>query len=597
MRTESNGIAFEIDLGGQGADCALLPLKGEPGVKLWQLRLCFQEERVPQTISLTFHVPRADIFSVFRPNGKSVSGVLPDWNPVRAASSSASGAPLLALVGKDDGNRLTVALSDCQTPCCLKAGYHEAGRDMTVCVEWFSSPVAPMKRYAAVLRLDMRRIPAARSIAEACCWWKENGYPTARLPDAATLPMYAPWYVFQQNFTDEVLLAECRRARELGMETVIVDDGWQTDDNGGGYAFCGDWQVCKNKIRDMRRFADALHGMGMKLVLWFSVPFMGKNAAGVERFRGKYLYFNESLNTYVLDPRFREVRDYLVSVYERFLEQYDLDGFKLDFIDAFRLTPQSPVNYDEMDFVSLEDAVDALIGEVSRALKGRNPEVLLEFRQHYTGAMMQKYGNMFRVGDCPGNGTALRVGVAELRMITKGVAVHSDPSIWSYDDPVESAAYQLNHSLFGVPQISLRLCAITEPHRRMLAHYLRYFRENREILLFGTMLAEGFEQSYTALSALGEEKSITVLYAKNILSLSDLGRDCSDVINATAGREVYLRADTETALRIRITDCMGDPVEETQEVLRPGLHCLTVPVSGFLHLEKIKHHTPVRCAD
>ena len=89
MRTESNGIAFEIDLGGQGADCALLPLKGEPGVKLWQLRLCFQEERVPQTISLTFHVPRADIFSVFRPNGKSVSGVLPDWNPVRAASSSA----------------------------------------------------------------------------------------------------------------------------------------------------------------------------------------------------------------------------------------------------------------------------------------------------------------------------------------------------------------------------------------------------------------------------------------------------------------------------------------------------------------------------
>ena len=66
------------------------------------------------------------------------------------------------------------------------------------------------------------------------------------------------------------------------------------------------------------------------------------------------------------------------------------------------------------------------------------------------------------------------------------------------------------------------------------------------------------------------------------------------MINATAGREVYLRADTEQALHIRITDCMGDPVEEIQAVLRPGLHCLTVPVSGFLHLKKIKHHTPVR---
>lgn len=588
MRIESNGIEFEIDLGNHGAKYELIPLKSKTDVNVYQLKLFFAEKVTPQKTMLRFHFPRNDIFSVFRPNGKSISSVLPDWNPVKTISSSASGAPILALIGKNDVNRLTVALSDCQTPCCIKTGYNEANKDMAVCVELFTSLVSPMMQYEVMIRIDGRNIPADQSIQETCYWWKMNGYTGAYLPDSATLPMYAPWYVFQQNFTDEVLLAECKVAKELGMETIIVDDGWQTEDNGGGYAFCGDWKVCKNKIRDMKQFVDALHGLGMKIVLWFSVPFMGKYAEGIERFQGKYLYFNETLNTYVLDPRFREVRAYLVSIYAQFQKQYGLDGFKLDFIDAFRLTDQSSTDYENMDYMSLEDGVDALIGEISSTLKQLNPDVLLEFRQHYTGAMMQKYGNMFRVGDCPGNGTALRVGVAELRMITDGVAVHSDPVIWNYDDPVEYAAYQLNHSIFGVPQISLKLCDITESHRRMLVHYLRYFKENRDVLLFGKMKAEGFEQNYTVLSAVGEEKCITVLYAKNLISLSDIDQANLDVINATSNREIWLCVGSDHEIYVKITDCKGDIVEEAQKVLCSGIHRFSVPISGFLHLEKIK---------
>ena len=30
------------------------------------------------------------------------------------------------------------------------------------------------------------------------------------------------------------------------MESIIVDDGWQTDDNNRGYAYCGDWAVTPN---------------------------------------------------------------------------------------------------------------------------------------------------------------------------------------------------------------------------------------------------------------------------------------------------------------------------------------------------------------
>ena len=157
------------------------------------------------------------------------------------------------------------------------------------------------------------------------------------------------------------------------MKTLIVDDGWQTEDNGGGYAFCGDWKVCKSKIADMGKFVKDLHAIGMKMLLWFSVPYMGKNAQSVDRFRGKYLYFDKSVNAYALDPRFKEVREYLVGTYAEFLQKYDLDGFKLDFIDVFYLTEESSVDYENMDYVSLVDAIEALIKEIAEKL-GWDPE-------------------------------------------------------------------------------------------------------------------------------------------------------------------------------------------------------------------------------
>ena len=39
---------------------------------------------------------------------------------------------------------------------------------------------------------------------------------------------------------------------------------------------------------------------------------------------------------YVLDPRFPEVRQYLIDLYRSFITDYDMDGFKLDFIDSFQ---------------------------------------------------------------------------------------------------------------------------------------------------------------------------------------------------------------------------------------------------------------------
>ena len=150
---------------------------------------------------------------------------------------------------------------------------------------------------------------------------------------------------------------------------MIVDDGWQTDETNGGYAYCGDWKPFLPKIKDMASHVKRVHDMGLKYILWFSVPFIGIKSENWENFKDKILYFDESKQTGILDPRYREVRQFLISVYKDALMQWDLDGFKLDYIDWFE-NKENVLPNKNMDIPVLADAVDALMVEIRRELAG-----------------------------------------------------------------------------------------------------------------------------------------------------------------------------------------------------------------------------------
>ena len=90
------------------------------------------------------------------------------------------------------------------------------------------------------------------------------------------------------------------------------------------------------------------------------------------------------------------------------------------------------------------------------------PDILLEFRQGYIGPNMRRFGNMFRVTDCPDDYLNNRVGVLDLRQIMGNSAVHSDMLMWHKDESPELIAVQIISILFGVMQYSARLDEIGE---------------------------------------------------------------------------------------------------------------------------------------
>lgn len=572
---------FDIDLNGQDIVPAVNLQGEEGGVAVYRLTLSAKEPSVPRKITLTWRIPKRDMFFVWRANDKYNRNLLPDWWTVCASSRSASGTPVLAIFGKNDENRYTVALSDCKTPLNIRAGVREESAELVLKIELFSELSSPVKEYETLVRIDTRGIPVYESISDAGAWWSSCGYAAAHLPEAATLPVYSTWYSFHQNFTADDVIGQCKIAKDCGMESVFIDDGWQTDDNGRGYAYCGDWKVCEKKIPDMKKFVGEIHALGMKVVFWFSVPYVGIRSRAAERFKGKFLYYDEGQSTYVLDPRYREVREYLAQTYVEFAKEYQIDGFKLDFIDAFALREPSPEPNGEMDFVSLEDGVDRLLCDIMQALCKVNPEILIEFRQNYVGAVMQQYGNMFRVGDCPGDAVSNKIGTVDLRLLSRGLAVHADPAMWHDGESTEHAAYQINHGLFGVPQISVDLMKLPPAHIKMLSFYLNYQRENRQTLLFGKMRVHGLAHNYLSAAAESAEKRITALYGENIAEVT--GGKNFDIVNATDGERVILDVKEPITLDLTVKSCTGETAKEYKALaLETGLYEFSVPVSGFL---------------
>ncbi len=555
-------------------------------ITLCDIDITFAEEIVPQPISLRFPIDNIDTYSVWSPTICSSRHMGPNWQKRTSSSRLASGLPIHALVSLGGQNRLTVALSDAATATALRSGIIEETAQTEVEVLLFTQPQNAIKSYHVTVYFDWTDRRYEDSIRAAEKWWQSDcGYVCAPVPAHAKLPMYSTWYSFHQNTIPAEILKQCRMAKEMGMESVIVDDGWQTDDTSRGYSYCGDWEVAPKKIPDMKAFVDEVHALGMKIMLWYSVPFVGVHSKAFERFSDMFLGFNIVNGEKVfgvLDPRFPDVRAYLKGLYTAGVRDFGLDGLKLDFIDSFCLYPDTPEFDARRDVQSLDEGVDLLLREVTTALREINPDILIEFRQSYVGPTIRKYGNMLRVTDCPQDSLINRRASIDLRLSCGESAVHSDMLMWNPKESAESAAAQIIACMFCVPQISVKLDEIPESHRKMLRFYLKFRREHRDILLDGTLRAENPESYYSIVSSEKDGHLIAVAYMEKVLTLSPDTTRLS-FINGSGEDNLTVRFPVGWKnRRYTIHSCTGELLKQGEIADACGVREFAVPRAGIL---------------
>ena len=448
---------------------------------------------------------------------------------------------------------------------------------MCVRITFFTKLCSVRDSYEATVRIDERTLPYEDVLRTAVAYWQTDcGYTPAAVPARATYPMNSLWYSYHQLLESERILEECRLSRPYGMDTVILDDGWQTLNSERGYAYCGDWEP--ERLPDMRHLVDRIHETGMAVMLWFSVPFVGVHSKTFERFREYLIAHVAQEGIYAFDPRYPIVREYLIETYRHALTAWDLDGLKLDFIDSFALDEAALVPDPRRDTESLEDAIDRLMTDVSAALRAVRPDVMIEFRQAYVGPAIARYGNILRVTDCPNDTIFNRRAAVDLRLCTRHTAVHSDMLMWHPEDTPESVSCQLLSTLPSVPQISVRLGTLSDVHRRVLMNYLTFWRAHRTLILGGTLYAKSPETLYSQVRIEGEGEAIVIVYEDPVV---DASRHANlFVANGGAVRTLYL--DSPLARGYRVYNAEGECVGE-------GTICTTtlavaVPMGGRIEL-------------
>lgn len=564
-----------------GFDAVLSATEPVPGLHLVRLSLSAPVPRVPHPVRIAWRHPALDIQACWSPSAGPRRGIAADWSaPSRFAANV--GAPVMAFYGLSGGNRLTFACSDATGPVFLKGGLREETSELDCAVGFFEQEASPIARYEATLRVDRREIPFARSLRETADWW--TGFPgmaPGPVPAAARLPAYSTWYSFHQALSARAVEEECRLARSLGCASVIVDDGWQTADERRGYASCGDWRAEPAKFPDMRAHVAAVHEAGLKYVLWYALPFVGPHTRAWGRFQGRFLDPHRT-DWRRLDPRFPEVREHLASLCERAVREWDLDGLKLDFLDSFSRGDPDP-DAPGRDPIPVAAAVVRMLDEISARLRRTKPDLLVEFRQAYTGPLMRRYGNMLRAGDCPQDAPVNRLRTVDVRLLAGATPVHADMLMWNPDEPVEAAALQFVHSLFAVPQVSMRLGRLPPEHLEMVRFWLGFWTRRRATILDGEIVPAHPELLYPAVEARGPEERILADYGGTVLPLgADDGRRLW-IVNGTRSAGVIVEAGAGWGVRsARVLDCLGRTVREGAIRVIPGVQRLDIPPAGIL---------------
>lgn len=568
----------------QDFETKLTQLYANDGVFIVRFEVVSSIAQEPKPIKLRWKLPSINVKGIWKSSISRKKRQQYDWELDHLKTRISVDAPVVGIVGHDDTNRHTFACSDAIHALELNALLREEDNHVYCHVTLFSERHPAVTNFQMDIRIDTRPIGFSDAVKDVSKWW-ESYTPLMPMPvpEIAKAPLYSTWYQYHQNLNEQLLIEECEKATDLGYEVIIIDDGWQTMDTNRGYDYTGDWKP--ERIPDMASFVKNIHDTGMKVGLWFSVPFCGKKSKAYQKFRGKFLTTSHRWAP-VFDPRYPEVRAHLINIYTSALKDWNLDGFKLDFIDDFKVYESTELTLDNgRDYASVNDGVEQLMTDVMKALREINPDVFIEFRQQYIGPAMRKFGNMFRAFDCPNDSNTNRIRTTDVKLLCGESAVHSDPLTWNYEETVEVAAFQFLNALFSVPQLSVEIATLPEDHYNMVKFYTTFWREHSEILLRGKFTPFKPICGYPLLTAEMNDVLIAGVYDDTTIDL-----------DTDAKRMYFINAKYSELLVIRnlrdygectatIRDCQGRKVSTHEIIMHQGLIEIELPISGLAQID------------
>lgn len=547
----------------------------QPGLNLLTLELTAKAEPALPELTLKWRIPDIDIQGQWHPCARDTKHLMPPWNGWYSFNAT-NNAPVFCLYNGQGRTRFLTALSDVVNTtgifCATREGLHS---DFEIGVHTKPEPHTETRHYSLTIRIDTRDQDFSAALNGIARWWEELGHKPRAIPPHAREPHFSSWYLFHDNVKPADLIAEAKTAAEIGCKVYLLDDGWQKDDNARDKdRTLGDW--ISRGLGDARAFADAIHELGLKLVMWFATPFVTEGSQTWKKVGD--LCFDSQGDWHCLDFRYPAAREHIAELLADRFKSWNLDGLKIDFIDSLPKEGLDPRPNDaRRDTQSRSEGTVRMLDTLFTKLTEVRPDPLLEFRQGYIGPVMRKYASAFRAFDCPLDSINNRLLTTDIRLLCGNTPVHADMFIWDIDEPVEVAALQFANILFSVPQISTSIRQLPMDHLAMLKFYVAFWLKHRHVLLDGAFTAHHPELNYPLLTAQTRDEWIAVAYAPMTVTLPT-GKKRWTLVNASGRANLVVTGDIGNCRGV-ITDCMGNAQQGQQWSVGPAT-LLPIPPSG-----------------
>lgn len=186
--------------------------------------------------------------------------------------------------------------------------------------------------------------------------------------------LYNSWEATEFNVQCDEQIKLAKKAKEIGAELFVVDDGWFGERN-GIHNGLGDWYVNTSKFPNgLMPLIDSIKKMDMTFGIWVE-PEMVNPLSQLYKDHPDWIYHyntrtsDTSRGQYVLNLTKKEVKEFVFEMLDNLLSTYDIDYIKWD---ANRPISQASIEQD-IWYKHIESLYD-----IVRMLKKKHPNVLFE---------------------------------------------------------------------------------------------------------------------------------------------------------------------------------------------------------------------------
>lgn len=334
------------------------------------------------------------------------------------------------------------------------------------------------------------------------------------------------WEATYFDFTEDKIKAIAKQASELGIEMMVLDDGWfgkRDNDNSS----LGDWFVHKDKLPNgLKGLTDEVNSYGMEFGLWFEPEMISPDSDLYRAHPDWCLHVPDrhrstARNQLVLDYSRTDVREAVLDMLSNILSSANISYVKWDMnrniteVGSALIAPERQQEiahryilgvYEVMDIIT--DRFPEILFESCSGGGGRfDPGILYYMPQNWTSDDTDSVERL-KIQ----YGTSIVYPVCAMTAHVSAVPNHQTGRI-------TSLGFRHNVAMSGNFGYELDVTKFSSEERSKIKEQVSLYKSIRKLVQFGELyrIQSPFEGNYTSFLYVSEDKKEAVLFINKIM--------------------------------------------------------------------------------